>query len=180
VANHIELNLRDIDQLFNTIDPSPFREKDLDHVAEDFIVSWAHEFQMGEPVDLIVHLEKYPNSPDLKVKVEESIHHYFAYRARLNQMEFNRLLRQGWLSLMIGLTFLGLCLLLSQIFSRSSSGWLPDFVRQGLEIVGWVAMWRPLEIYLYDWWPLFRRGRIFKKLSLMPVEVRKAALVKDE
>jgi len=36
-----------------------------------------------------------------------------------------------------------------------------------------MAMWRPMEIYLYDWWPLRRRQRILKKLSHMPVEVRK-------
>jgi hypothetical protein len=34
-------------------------------------------------------------------------------------------------------------------------------------------MWRPMEIYLYDWWPLLRRQRILKKLSRMPVEVRR-------
>jgi len=34
-----------------------------------------------------------------------------------------------------------------------------------------VAMWRPMEIYLYDWWPLRRRSKIFAKLSHMPVEV---------
>ncbi|HEY0549129.1 MAG TPA: hypothetical protein VGF13_05970 [Verrucomicrobiae bacterium] len=33
-------------------------------------------------------------------------------------------------------------------------------------------MWRPLEIYLYEWWPLLRRGKILEKLSLMNVEVR--------
>ena len=34
-----------------------------------------------------------------------------------------------------------------------------------------VAMWRPMQIYLYDWWPLLRRSRIYAKLSHMPVEV---------
>ena len=172
MANHIELNLRDIEQLFNTIDPSPFREKDLDRVAEDFIVSWAHEFNVGEPVDLIVHLKNLPETPDVKAVVQDAIHHYFKYRARLNQMEFKRLMKQGRASLLVGLSFLGLCLLASQLVNRSSTGLLPNFIQQGLEIVGWVAMWRPLEIYLYDWWPLLRRGRIFKKLSRMPVEVR--------
>src|SRR5439155_10099296 len=51
-VHHIELNLRDINQLFNTMDPSPFHEKDLDHDAEEFILSWAQEFHRHEPVDL--------------------------------------------------------------------------------------------------------------------------------
>jgi hypothetical protein len=32
-------------------------------------------------------------------------------------------------------------------------------------------MWRPMQIYLYDWWPLLRLSRIYNKLSPMPVEL---------
>ena len=34
-VHHLELNLHELDQLFNTMDPSPFHEKDLDHDAEE-------------------------------------------------------------------------------------------------------------------------------------------------
>ncbi len=27
-------------------------------------------------------------------------------------------------------------------------------IREGLLIGGWVAMWRPLEVCQYDWWPI--------------------------
>ena len=60
-VHHIELNLHDVEQLFNTMDPSPFHEKDLDDDAAEFILSWAQEFHRPEPVDLIVHLEKLPD-----------------------------------------------------------------------------------------------------------------------
>jgi hypothetical protein len=171
-THHIQLNLRDINQLFNTIDPSPFQEKDLDREAEDFIVSWAHEFSLREPVDLIVHLREMPEAHDAKRLIGDGIHHYFHYRSGLNRMEFRRLMQQGRMSLLVGLLFLGSCLTLTQILARAH-GILPAFVTQGVTIAGWVAMWRPMEIYLYDWWPLVRRGRIFEKLSRMPVDVRK-------
>ena len=48
----IELKLTDMKQLFNSMDPSPFNDKDLDHDAEEFIVSWAHEYSPDEPVSL--------------------------------------------------------------------------------------------------------------------------------
>jgi hypothetical protein len=50
---------------------------------------------------------------------------------------------------------------------------LPIILREGLIIGGWVAMWRPMEIFLYEWWPLLRKGRLYQKLSRMHVEVRK-------
>ena len=67
------------------------------------------------------------------------------------------------MSLMVGLSFLGLCLFITEILLPKGSGILPDFIQQGLTIAGWVAMWRPMEIYLYDWWPLRLRGKIFTK-----------------
>jgi hypothetical protein len=51
------------------------------------------------------------------------------------------------------------------------AGTWASIVRESLMIAGWVAMWRPMQIYLYDWWPLRQRSRIYEKLSNMPVEV---------
>ena len=172
-AHHIELNLRDLDQLFNTMDPSPFHEKDLDHDAEEFILSWAQEFHRHEPVDLVIHLEKSPEGHNAPRLVEDAVHNYFAYRARLNDLEFKRLMKQGRLSLAVGLSFLAVCFLSIELLVSKTPDGFPSFLKEGLTIAGWVAMWKPLEIYLYEWWPLRRRGQIFEKLSLMPVEVRK-------
>ncbi|MBI3414973.1 MAG: hypothetical protein HY043_06570 [Verrucomicrobia bacterium] len=174
-VHHLELNLHEMEQLFNTMDPSPFHEKDLDHDAEEFIVSWAQEFHLSEPVDLVIHLAKLPESHNAQRVAEDAIHHYFAYRARLNELEFKRLMKQGRLSLLVGLAFLAVCFLLIELWLAKQSSPVPSFLKEGLLIAGWVAMWKPLEIYLYDWWPLRRRGQIFEKLSRMPVEVRKRA-----
>src|ERR1043166_9843396 len=127
--HHIELNLRDINQLFNTMDPSPFHEKDLDHDAEEFILSWAQESHPHKPVDLIVHLEKLPEGQDARRLVEEAVHNYFAYRARLNQLEFKRLMKQGRMSLLVGLSFLGLCLLIIELVVIKTSATFPSFLK---------------------------------------------------
>ena len=172
--HRIELNLRDISQLFNSMDPSPFHEKDLDHDAEEFIISWAQEFHRREPVELVVHLQQFPEQQEPKPLIERAVRHYFAYRARLNAMEFRRLMRQGRASLLVGLPFLAACLLISELLAMNTTpGTLLSLATQSLAIAGWVAMARPLEIYLYEWWPLRRRGQIFEKLSRMNVEVRK-------
>ena len=105
--------------------------------------------------------------------MEDAIHNYFAYRARLNELEFKRLMKQGRLSLLVGLSFLVVCLLLIELVPVREVEGFSAFLKEGLTIAGWVAMWRPLEIYLYEWWPLRRRGQIFEKLSRMTVEVRK-------
>ena len=39
----IEIELRDLRQLFNTLDPAPFHERDLDPEAESYIVDALRE-----------------------------------------------------------------------------------------------------------------------------------------
>jgi len=172
-AHKIELNLREVGQLFNTMDPAPFSDKDLDSDAEEFILSWVGEFPLDEPVALVVHLAEFPAGEHPQTAVEQGVHHYFAYRARLNQMELRRLFSDGRKSLLIGLAFLSACLVTSHGISDAVTGTFRSIARESLTIAGWVAMWRPMQIYLYDWWPLRRRGRLFQKLSRMHVDVRK-------
>jgi hypothetical protein len=166
----IELKLRDIDQLFNSMDPSPFIEKDLDDKADEFIVGWAREFPRDAPVRLRVQLEKWP-AEDPTELIRQAIRNHFARRAELTSLEFRNLMKQGRTSLLIGLSCLATCLIISKTLLLGEVGTWASILRESLTIAGWVAMWRPMEIYLYDWWPLRRRGRIFDKLSEMPVEV---------
>src|SRR5262245_6413756 len=172
-AHRIELNLRDVNQLFNTMDPSPFNERDLDHDAEEFIVSWARELPLADPLVLVVHLAALPHDRDAQEMIQEAIHHYFSYRLQLSRLEFRHLMKDGRKSLLIGVVFLAACLTIGNLFIGPGTGTFSMIEREGFTIAGWVAMWRPMEIYLYDWWPLRRRQAILKKLSRMPVEVRK-------
>jgi hypothetical protein len=155
------------------MDPSPFHEKDLDHDAEEFIVSWAQEFPRKDPISLLVHVNQLPAHGETQRNVEAAVHNYFAYRAKLNRLEFRHLLKQGRISLVIGLAFLGACLVTSELLFRQSTGTFSIWLRESLTIAGWVAMWRPIQIFLYEWWPVRRTGRLFEKMSRMHIEVRK-------
>ena len=170
--HRIQIALREINQLFNTIDPSPFHEKDLDADAEEFILDWVQEFPVKEPVMLVIHLSQMPEDPAKIALAEQAVRHFFARRAKSNQLEFRRLMQMGRQSLLVGLSFLALCLISSEWLAQRSPHPVLSMVREGLTIGGWVAMWRPMEIYLYSWWPLHRRGKIFAKMSKMKVEVQ--------
>ncbi len=166
----IELSIHEINQLFNLMDPSPFVDKDLNQDAEEFIVNWAREYPIADPVTLTIHLERWPQA-DPGPTLAEAVHNFFAYRAKLNRLEFRRLMDQGRTSLVIGVGALAVGLFTSRVLLAHVAGPWAGFVRESLTIVGWVAMWRPIQIYLHDWWPVRRTGRIYQKLSQMPVEV---------
>ena len=168
--NRIELRLRDLAQLFNSLDPSPFQERDLDGAAEAFIVDWAREAHASRGFELVIHLTAVP-TPERVAGVEEAVQNYFLNRMGATRRRLRRLFRIGRWTLLIGLLFLGFCLTLSQLVGRFSDSPLLETPRLVLDIVGWVALWRPLEIFLFDWWPLRDDLRIYERLARMPVRL---------
>lgn len=171
----ISIQLSELNQLFNSMDPSPFHERDLDRDAEEFIVSWAQEHHKQHELKLVVHLARQPEGiTDPQKLTRESVAHYFDYRAQMTLHELKRLMREGRHSLLIGLIFLAACQVAATLLTPSAAHW-QAVVREGLTIIGWVAMWKPLDIYLYRWWPLLVRRRLYQRLAQMPVELRLAA-----
>lgn len=168
--SRILLRLRELAQLFNSMDPSPFVERDLDADAEEFILSWARELPGRDHFELVLHLAT-PPPPDRAAGAEEAVRHYFATRAEIKRREFGFLMRRGRLSLIVGLVFLAVCLSLSQFIGHRYTETGFSILREGLVIAGWVAMWRPLEVYLYDWWPIWDDRRIFSRLARMNVRL---------
>jgi hypothetical protein len=172
-ANAIELRVEDISQLFHTLDPFPFREKDLDEDAEEFIVSWARELPPEQPLRIVVHLPETEASRPETRDLNAALTRYFEYRAQVISRELRELFRIGRRALAIGLSVLSLCVITSQTVAGSLP-WHPlgSFIQESLTIFGWVANWRPIEIFLYDWWPIIRRRNLYQRLSAAQVELK--------
>jgi hypothetical protein len=167
----IQVHLRRVSQLFDALDPSPFREKDLDRNAEEYIVDSVKEFPSRAPCALVIHLDEVTGLAEER-EIGNAIRVHFSRRSRLLRRDLHKLLRRGLLSLGIGATFLVVFFVVAQMVGRlmGESGWGMLF-REGLVIVGWVAMWRPLEIFLYDWWPIVGERQLHERLSRIEVRV---------
>lgn len=168
----VEIRLRDVRQMFQQLDPAPFREKDLDPAAEEYLEDAVRDIGPGRRIRLRVHIPATAVDTDDARTLPEAIGRHFGYRAAQCTVELRRLLRRGATSLLIGLVFLAFCL--------SARTALPSSARlgvlgEGLLIIGWVGLWRPVEIFLYDWWPIRRRQLRFEALARMPVDVRATA-----
>lgn len=169
----IEVRVSELKQLFNAMDPAPFRHRDLDPAAEEFIVGWARELPRDAPICLLVHLDRPAGSNNEAVALREALQQFFRERSLAERRRLNQLLRRGRISLLIGLSFLGAAIGASELID----GWLNaggfiKLLRESLSIGGWVAMWRPIEVFLYDWWPIAANGRLYDRLAAMSVRIR--------
>ncbi|MCC7411674.1 MAG: hypothetical protein IT495_08585 [Gammaproteobacteria bacterium] len=164
----IEIKLRELRQLFNSLDPAPFHEKDLDEDAEYYIVEALREIGLNRPAKLVVYLPASLIDSDDVRTLPIAMRNYFAYRADRARRDLRHVLGEGGIALAVGLAFLFACLTLRRLVGEAGSGILAE----GLLIIGWVAMWRPLQIFLYDWWPIRRHRAILEAITRLPVEVR--------
>lgn len=162
-------------QLFNSFDPSPFNEKDLDRDAEEYIVGSTDEFPPAQEVKLLIHLPVDQLQLAQDLGLEKAVNSYFAYRREEMRRRLRFQFREGRAALAIGLGFLAVCISLRQLALVVAGETIGRILQEGMLIAGWVAMWRPLQIFLYDWWPIHHRIRIFDKLARMPVNVQGSA-----
>lgn len=168
----IEVHVSDLKQLFNSLDPTPFQGRDLDPQAEEFIVGWARDAPADVPLGLLVHADREAASADATEIVHGAVRDHFKRRADTTRQKLRQLFRLGRRSLVIGLVFLATCIALGDVVETTLlQSRFAGIVRESLLIGGWVAMWRPIEVFLYEWWPIRAEAVLSDRLSAMVVRV---------
>ena len=167
----IELELNSLLQLFDSFDPAPFHEKELDLDAEEYIYNAVDEFPLKKPLEILIYLPYAEVSEEIEVDVKKAIRNHFSYKKLLTEIELRRLLYQGRNNFIIALVFLFLCLLTIRLISTFEESLMNSLFSEGLLIIGWVAMWDPIHIFLYGWWPIVHKRNIYQRIMDMDVAI---------
>jgi hypothetical protein len=165
----IELRVERIERLFESLDPSPFHERDLDQNAAAFIIDWARDLPEDLPLTILIHVGG-PSGEGTRT-VASAIRTYFGYHAEAAGRDLRELFAMGRRYLIIGIAVLALCVLgghLAVFLLGPATG---TVIREGLIILGWVANWKPFQTFLYDWIPIARRRRLLRRLAAARVDV---------
>lgn len=169
----IEVHVSDLKELFNSFDPTPFHKRDLDPDAEEFIASWARELPPDVPLGLLVHADRAAASADATETVHQAVRDHFGRRAEATRQKLRLLFRNGRVALVIGLAVVAGSVLIGDVVATMmQESRFGSIIRESFLIGGWVAMWRPLEIFLYEWWPIRAEARLFDRLARMIVRVQ--------
>jgi len=122
---------------------------------------------------LVVDLDRQAGLPDEAAILRGAIHEFFRQRGEAYRRRLRELFRHGRISLLIGLSLLAAAVALGDFLATLMKATrIGEIVRESLTIGGWVSMWRPLEVFLYDWWPIRGEARLSDRLAAMPVRVR--------
>ena len=166
----VSLHVREIGQLYNSFDPSPFWDRDLDRNAAGFIEDEFSDRLSADHWHLKVHTQAGAASRD---DLQAAVENYYTRLANSARRDMAEELRMGQLALLGGIAIFLACMGARELLLRSL-GELPRTVDEGLIILAWIAMWRPLGALAYEWIPFLRKRRLYQRLAGIRVEVRPA------
>ena len=164
----IEIRIRRLAQLFEVLDPAPLPERALDRDAESYILACAGKHRPTEPLRLLVHL---PES--LRTHADDAVdglHGHFRRTHAQGEHTFRRRLRIGGFALAVASGVLAGSFWLRSLLSGVTERPLVQGLSEGLLILGWVAMWRPVEILLFEHWESHLGHAMLDRLASIPVE----------
>ena len=164
----VSIHVRNLAQMFNLLDPSPFWDRDLDRDAAEFIEEEFSDRRDAGRWRLSVHAsEGAALAEDLRSAVARYYQRLVA-STRRQQREQMRLTQWALLGgSVIFLLSMSARRLLDHLLAHGTSRLLDE----GLIILAWLALWRPAESLVYGWVPLWRRRRMYQRLAAMRVNV---------
>lgn len=171
-ANHeIRINAEQLDELLL---PKPDIRTgsrltiDLGERLDDESQALSH----NQSIKLIVAISGDTFDEQDVLALKSAIQSYFLYRAQRMRTHRSVSIRRGWDSVRVGVVFLILLLLAAELISYVE-GRLSDVVSEGLTVLAWVALWRPTEELVYDWYPYTREMARYRKLMNTLIAVSK-------
>jgi hypothetical protein len=167
----IEMKLQEIMQIFDSLDPSPFYQKVLDRNAEEYITEAVMDFPSYTQLKLVVYLPEKEMQKEAALELDQAIHNHFTYKVNQAQRELREKFIGGRIALIIGLVFLSSTLIANLAIASQPDNVINQVIRSSLLIIGWVAMWQPVNTFLYEWWPVRRKMKIYQKIRAMDISI---------
>ena len=168
-AATVSIHVRNVAQMFNSLDPSPFSDRDLDREAAEFIEDEFSDKLSAHTWHLHVHAH---DGGALAADLQAAVEHYYERLATSTRRRLRDQMRVGQLALLGGVTIFLLSMTVRGILTGVLHGSAPRVLDEGLIIIAWLALWRPVESLLYGWVPLYRRRRLYERLAAIRVSVR--------
>ncbi len=168
----IEVRIKSALQLFDARDPAPFRERDLDDDFVEYIVTSAREFSHKTALKIVIYIDSVETTDLSNNSIREAIQSFLYYQIDLIQSDLKTYIRRSQLFLLIGLAMLVTCISIAQNLEVPNPPGAIGVLREGVVIFGWVSIWKPIELILFDWYPLYEKLKFYKKILATEIDIQ--------
>ncbi|WP_036478232.1 hypothetical protein [Myxosarcina sp. GI1] len=170
---NFSLKLDKIEYLFKDPEFDLFRPQTESSSGIERIVNQLKPTSLTEKVRTTILLPNHQLSENLEKSVVNALQHYCNNKIENISNDITSLRGRGIRALQRGLLFLAVCLVISTLFDKIE--YLPilvhRFLNEGFLIAGWVGLWYPIELLLYEWGPLKRQKQIYEMIKDMEIKI---------
>jgi hypothetical protein len=171
----VDLYLSDMYNMFQTPEVDPFHGENIEASGIDQLIDTmnARPGSLKPFSTIAIHLPADRIEPELPARMKAAIGNYCNAQIRLAAQKKREIRLEGRKALRIGLVFWGVCLAFSLLFEELlfKGNALGRLFGEGFIIAGWVGLWRPAELLLYDWRPYSREIRRYEEIKHMAVAI---------
>lgn len=166
-AGPIAIALSDPAEMIETRAVSPFRDGDLlRQEAADYLLRRTRMLPRGAPVRIAIALPAEAAASPEAARIGPAIAAHFAALARTEDKAMADHMADAWRAALIGLVVFGLCLAVAwRLYDRLDGYGFARIVRESFVILGWVAMWKPVEMLVHERLPIARRRRLYRRIA---------------
>lgn len=163
----LEVRVESMEQLFDNRDPAPFRNRDLDPALVEYLLDGARDLRTVNPLRVEIWLGASPSDD-----VPHAIRAYFQHEIDSTNRRRREQVRTGLIGLAIAISAVIVLIAVAQVVDRYLTGLVGTALREALVISGWVLMWRPLDVLVYDRIAWIRNRRLLESIRDARVVVK--------
>ena len=164
----IDVKVESVERLFDFRDPAPFRGRDLDPGLVEYLRDAAEDLSRHASFRVVFWLER----PCRPTEIEESFRAHFRYVLDRLRHQRREQRRTGHVALLLAVVLMAALMALTQLVGNTIPGSLGVGLKEGLVILSWIVLWRPVEVLIYDGIPVRRERKVVSKLLCAPIDVR--------
>ena len=180
MKNHtlvVELELPEADYLFSVPETNPLKEGSVFEPGMETIYDFARKGKVRDAI-LLKFLPGEKITPELEPRIRSAIRRYCQFQIEKITDNLEIETRLGRRTLYYGISILVICLLLSGLgFLISSNATNPylyalgGFMYNGFMIIGWVSLWTPTSMLVFERWPDWISRNTYEHLRDMQIEI---------
>ena len=156
-----------MEQLFDNRAPAPIRDRDLDPRLVQYLLDGARDLASVTPLRVKIWLGTSPS-----VDVPQAVRAHFQHEIDRTNRRRREQVRTGLLTLAIATVIVIVLIAVAEILERRLTGVIGTAVREALVISGWVLMWRPLDVLVYERISWLRNRRILESIRDAAIAVQ--------
>lgn len=145
-AYQIEVKINSYRDIFNDLDPSPLKKRDLDEQFIAYLDESSADIPLKYPIEICIHCPDRIKKEDMEGRIRLGVKRFYQYNFQKLKEEIKRLLVDALIYLIISIVSLSIFFYLSK---KISSNYFGDIIIEGFSIGGWVFLWEALALVAF-------------------------------